>query len=110
MRSCKACSSVHIKWRNSASRAPSGSSVKQDFASGRQLESRNHSQSGGLAAAGRAEQHEELPVADCKAGFAHRREVTETLLDALKFDLGHGLLRKVTRDEECDAADHNNQK
>src|ERR1700676_4117728 len=57
--------------------------VKQDLALRRQLKTRDHSQSGGLAAARGAEQHEELPIADGKAGLAHGREIAESLLDVL---------------------------
>src|SRR6266853_1111979 len=50
-----------------------------------------------------------LAVAYGKAGFAHRHEVAEALLDALQVDLGHALLRKVTRDHERHAAGQNDQ-
>src|SRR3982074_784991 len=83
--------------------------VEQDLALGRQLKTGDHSQGGGLAAARGAEQHEEFPIAYGKAGFAHGPEVAEGLLDALQFDLGHALLREVTRDDERHAAGHNDQ-
>src|SRR5712671_27783 len=83
--------------------------LEQDLAFGRQLKTGDHSQGGGLAAARGAEQHEEFPVAYGKAGFAHRHEVAEALLDALQVDLGHALLREVTRDDERHATGQNDQ-
>src|SRR5258705_1836582 len=83
--------------------------VEQDLTLGRQLKTGDHSQGGGLAAARGAEQHEEFPVAYGKAGFAHGHEIAETLLDALQVDLGHALLREVTRDDERHAASQDDQ-
>ena len=53
--------------------------VDQDLARGRLLEAGDHPQRRRLAAAGRAEQGEELALRDLEVELAHRDEVAELL-------------------------------
>src|SRR5690606_27718878 len=61
----------------------------QDLARGRVLEPRNHPQRSGLAAAGGAEEADELAVADLEVDGGDCREAAEALGDVLEFDRGH---------------------
>ena len=63
--------------------------IQENAAGGRDLEPGDHAQGRGLAAAGRAEQHEEAAVGDDEVRVAHRDEVAEALVQALEADLGH---------------------
>ena len=56
--------------------------VDPDVAGGRQFQTGNHSKRRGLSAAGRAEHHEELAVADSEVQVADGDELVEFLPDA----------------------------
>ena len=53
---------------------------------GRQVEARDHAQGGGLAAARRPQQGEELPVVDGEVDVVDRHHLTEALGDAVNLD------------------------
>jgi hypothetical protein len=59
-----------------------------------QFEPGDHAQRRRLAAAGRAEQAEEIAVLDREARIPHRREGAEPLHQIVDPDFGHGLLRE----------------
>ena len=63
--------------------------TEKDLSRGRQLEARDHAQRGGLAAARRAEQAEELTVAHREARVFHGGEFGEGLVQLLNANLGH---------------------
>ena len=65
--------------------------IEQDLAGGRDLQAGDHPQRRGLAAARRAEQHEELAVVHRQVGVVHRDEVAKGLVQVLDADLGHGV-------------------
>ena len=60
-----------------------------DRALGRVLEPGDHPQRGGLAAARRAEQHEELPVVDLEREVVDGDDVAEALRHVFEHDPGH---------------------
>jgi hypothetical protein len=64
--------------------------AQQDLAGGRQLQPGDHAQRRGLAAARRAEQHEELAVLDGEGGALHGDEVAEALVQLLEDDAAIG--------------------
>ncbi len=63
--------------------------AEEDLPRGRQLEPGDHAQRRRLAAAGRAEQAEELAIVDREGRVTHRDEVAESLVQVLDADLGH---------------------
>ena len=60
-----------------------------DVALGRILEARDHPEGGGLAAAGRAEEHEELVVPRLEIEVAHRDDIAETFRHMVEHDPSH---------------------
>ena len=64
--------------------------VDQDLALGRLLEAGDHPQRRRLAAAARAEQREELALADREAELVDGGEVAEALGDLAQLDAGAG--------------------
>ena len=60
-----------------------------DLAAAHVLEARDHAQGGRLAAARRADQHDELAVADRDVDAVHDLELAERLADAADLDLCH---------------------
>src|SRR5262249_12839708 len=71
--------------------------VDADFARARVLEAGDHAQGGGLAAAGRPDQHDELAVLDGKAQVAHRDHGAEALAQIDELDARHGYLRTMPK-------------
>ena len=66
--------------------------VDADLAAGDLLQASHHPQSGGLAAARRPHQHQQLAVGDLQVEAADGREpVRVHLVDAVEDDFGHGL-------------------
>ena len=63
--------------------------VQRDRAAGRVFQAGDHAQRGRLAAARRAQQHDELAVFEHQRGAAHRGEVGEALVQVLDADLSH---------------------
>src|SRR5262249_42071963 len=64
--------------------------VKQDAPVGRQLQSRDHAQRRGLAAAGRPEHRKERAVVDGEVRALHGGELIERLSQVFDADLCHG--------------------
>src|SRR5581483_328659 len=60
-----------------------------DVPGGRAFQTGDHAQGGGLAAARRAEQADDLAGRDRKIGIAHRDEIAELLGDLANLDRGH---------------------
>ena len=69
-----------------------------DPAPGRRFEPADHPQRGGLAAAARAEQREELPGLDAKRDPVDRDDVPKPFLEVDEADLGEGRVRPI---HEC---------
>ncbi len=68
-----------------------------ELALGDRLEAGDHPQGGGLAAARRADQHEELAVTDVEVEVVHGVvAVIVDLVDVLEGDLGHGVSYPLT--------------
>ena len=68
-----------------------GCVIEADFAGGRVLEAGDHSESCGLAAAGRSEEREELAVVERERDGVDGEVAGEAFRDAAKFeDGGHG--------------------
>ena len=71
--------------------------VDPDLAAGDVLEAGDHPQRRRLAAAGRADQHDELLVGDVEIDAAHGDCVVEVLDDVAKRDLRHGAVSPWSR-------------
>jgi hypothetical protein len=72
-------------------RAGQVAAVEQNLAGIRQVEAGDHAQDGGLAAAGRPPQREELAACHREADVFHRLEIGETACDVANLEQGHGL-------------------
>ena len=79
--------------------------AQQDGAAGRQLETADHPERRGLAAAGRAEQREELPGADLQRDAVDRADLAESLLEVEQRDLG-GRRCRLGRHRVAEASGH----
>src|SRR5690606_32334439 len=77
--------------------------VDEDAALARDLETGDQPQEGGLAAAGGAQEGEELPLADLKVHPVHRQGVAEALGDAFQGDdrPAHGFSRSARTRGPC---------
>ena len=64
--------------------------VDQDLAAGGQFQPRDHAQRRGLAAARRAQQHEELAIPDGEGRPLHGGEIAEFLAQVADDDLSQG--------------------
>jgi len=63
----------------------------EDLACGRSLQPRDHAEQRGLAASGRAEQHQELALANREVHVVDRIELRESLAEVPNLDAGHRL-------------------
>ena len=62
----------------------------RDLAVGDVLEAGDHPKQGGLAAAGRADENQELAVVDVNRHAMNDRDIVEGFVDVLNRDGGHG--------------------
>src|SRR6266545_1215566 len=71
--------------------------VDADLAGSRVLETRDHAQGRGLAAAGRPHEHHKLSILDGQAQVFHRDHGAERLAQVDELDTGHVYLRTIPK-------------